>query len=214
MLAARHRRCLRPGDRQCVDLRIASLQNIAMNLNQLTHLVLLLALAVLNSTAWAQAAPVQGVPSLDVQRYAGQWFEQTRLPNFFQKNCLGDVVVNYRVQADASIEVVNRCREANDKVNQVQGRAVLADGETSGAKLKVSFLPSWLRWVPFTQGDYWVVLLDSDYKYAVVSEPSRKFMWVLSRAPVMDTATYEAVLAELKLKGYLVDGLIRTPQRP
>ncbi len=164
--------------------------------------------------ASAQVPPVKSVPSLDVQRYAGQWFEQTRLPNFFQTSCLGDVVVNYRVQADASIEVVNRCREANDKVNQVQGRAVAADGDTSGARLKVSFLPSWLQWVPFTQGDYWVVVLDAEYRYAVVSEPSRKYLWVLSRAAVMDSATYDAVMAELKLKGYPVEGLVRTPQRP
>jgi apolipoprotein D and lipocalin family protein len=167
--------------------------------------------ALVGTPACAQVPPVQSVPSVNVQRYAGQWFEQTRLPNFFQTGCVGDVVVNYRVQADASIEVVNRCREANDKVNQVQGRA---DGDTTGARLKVSFLPRWLQWVPFTQGDYWVVLLDADYRYAVVSEPSRKYLWVLSRAPVMETAAYDAVLAELKLKGYPVEGLIRTPQRP
>ena len=173
-----------------------------------------LAGALLSAPVFAQVLPVQSVPSVDVQRYAGQWFEQTRLPNFFQSGCLGDVVVNYRVQADGSIEVVNRCIEANEKINQVQGRAVAASGDTSGARLKVSFLPSWLQWVPFTQGDYWVVMLDADYQYAVVSEPSRKYLWVLSRAPVMDAATYAAVLAELKLKGYPVAGLIRTPQRP
>ncbi len=176
--------------------------------------VFVLSYAISSLPAAAQPAPVQSVPSLDVQRYAGQWFEQTRLPNFFQSGCVGDVVVNYRVQADASIEVVNRCREANDKVNQMQGRAVAADGDTTGARLKVSFLPRWLQWVPFTQGDYWVVMLGGDYRYAVVSEPSRKFLWVLSRAPVMDSATYDTVLAELKLKGYSVEGLIRTPQRP
>jgi apolipoprotein D and lipocalin family protein len=170
--------------------------------------------ALLSTPVLAQVPPVQSVPSVDVQRYAGQWFEQTRLPNFFQSGCLGDVVVNYRVQPDASIEVINRCREANDKINQVQGRAVAASGDTSGARLKVSFLPSWLQWVPFTQGDYWVVMLDAEYRYAVVSEPSRKYLWVLSRVPVMDPATYETVMSELKLKGYPVEGLIRTPQRP
>jgi apolipoprotein D and lipocalin family protein len=170
--------------------------------------------SLLGMPASAQIPPVQSVPSVDVQRYAGQWFEQTRLPNFFQSGCLGDVVVNYKVQPDASIEVVNRCREANDKVNQVQGRAVAADGDTTNARLKVSFLPRWLQWVPFKQGDYWVVVLDADYRYAVVSEPSRKYLWVLSRVPVMDAATYETVMSELKLKGYPVEGLIRTPQRP
>jgi apolipoprotein D and lipocalin family protein len=173
-----------------------------------------LSCALLSTPTRAQVPPVQSVPSVDVQRYAGQWFEQTRLPNFFQSGCLGDVVVNYRVQTDGSIEVVNRCREANDKTNQVQGRAVAATGDTSGARLKVSFLPSWLQWVPFTQGDYWVVMLDAENRYAVVSEPSRKYLWVLSRAPVMDASTYDAVMAELKLKGYPVEGLVRTPQRP
>lgn len=170
--------------------------------------------ALLVTPAMAQMPPVQSVPSVDIQRYSGQWFEQTRLPNFFQSGCLGDVVVNYRVRPDASIEVINRCRAANDKVSQVQGTAVAAPGDTSGARLKVSFLPRWLQWVPFTQGDYWVVLLDADYRYAVVSEPSRNYLWVLSRAAVMDAVTYEAVMTQLKVKGYPVDDLVRTPQRP
>ncbi len=135
-------------------------------------------------------------------------------PNFFQSGCLGDVVVNYRVQDDASIEVVNGCRAVNGKVSQVQGRAVAAEGDTTNTRLKVSLLFRCLQWVPFSQGNDWVVMLDSDYCYAAVSEPSLKYLWVLSRVPVMDNATYDFVMVGLKLKGYPVADLVRTSLRP
>ncbi len=79
------------------------------------------------------------------------------------------------------------------------------------SKLKVSFMPKALRWIPFTKGDYWVLRVDPDYKVALVGGPSNKYLWLLSRTPTIDEATYQSYLETAKQQGYDLSELIKTP---
>jgi apolipoprotein D and lipocalin family protein len=162
----------------------------------------------------ASTPPVRSVPGVDLVRYAGTWYEVARLPNRFQSQCVGDVTATYAPLSDGAVSVTNRCRRADGRWDIAEGRAVQADPQAAGARLKVSFLPPGLRWLPFAKGDYWVVKLDEAYRYAVVSEPSRDYLWVLSRTPVLDAASDATVMTWLRANGYPVDRLVRTPQSP
>lgn len=160
----------------------------------------------------ADAPPVRSVAAVDPQRYAGTWYELARLPNSFQAKCEGEVTATYQPMDKGAIKVINRCREADASYRVSVGRATPLPGDDSGAKLKVSFLPAWLRWMPVGRGDYWVVMLDDNYRYAVVSEPSREYLWILSRTPRLDGAVYDGIVARLRAGGYPVDKLVQTPQ--
>ena len=70
------------------------------------------------------------------------------------------------------------------------------------AKLKVSFLPAALRWLPFTDGDYWVLKIDPDYSVALVGTPDRQFLWVLARESSIPAETLEDYLAEARRQGF------------
>lgn len=180
----------------------------------MTKLVILgsAAAAIVLTTATA-APPVQSVTQVDVQRYAGMWYEVARAPNSFQAKCEADVTATYRPLPDGSIKVINRCRQSDDQWAVSVGKAQPPKGDSSGAKLKVSFLPNWLQWVPGTKADYWVVLLDPEYRFAVVSEPSREYVWILSRTPTMEPRTYDQIVERLREQGYPVDTLIPTAQQ-
>lgn len=160
------------------------------------------------------APPVQPVAHVDPQRYAGTWYELARSPNRVQAMCQGNVTATYSPMQDGSLKVINRCRDAEDRWAVSVGHAAPAGGDASGARLKLSFLPSWLRWVPGTRADYWVVMLDDDYRYAVVSEPTREHLWILSRTPTMEGAVLETIVARLRELGYPVETLIPTDQQP
>jgi apolipoprotein D and lipocalin family protein len=161
---------------------------------------------------WCLADEVRSVARVDLQRYVGSWFEVARFPNWFQGTCVGDVIASYAALEDGTLKVTNRCRESQGRVNIIEGIATPASGDTTGARLKVSFVPGWLRWVPWVEGDYWVVMLDDDYRWAVVSEPSREYLWVLSRTPKLDPALYERIVNQLRRDGYDVDKLLPTLQ--
>ena len=160
--------------------------------------------------ARAQAPPVRTVPFVDLNRYAGDWFEIARFPNRFQQQCVGDVRASYSRRADGRIDVVNRCRTADGQA-QARGVARLVDDETH-AKLKVRFAPAWLSWLPPVWGDYWIVGLAPDYSWAVVGDPGREYLWILARTPHVDAESMAAARTAAQGSGFNVGRLVQTPQ--
>ena len=144
------------------------------------------------------------VPSVDLSRYAGRWYEIARLPNRFQKKCADSVTADYALRADGKIQVVNRCRKTSGEFTSAKGKAKIVDKKTN-AKLKVTFF-----W-PFS-GDYWILDLGTNYEYAVVGDPSRKYLWILSRTPRIDDTLYQQLLAKMEARGFPTDRMIRTVQ--
>lgn len=173
-----------------------------MSLRSLSSVVVALAAASSFSSV-ARAAEMRTVPYLDLNRYVGLWYEIARFPNSFQRDC-GATTAHYAKRYDGKIDVTNRCvRRSNGRLNVAKGRATVRDGRTQ-AKLDVTFLPSFLRWLSalgIGNGAYWVLEVGPNYEYAVVSEPSRKFMWILARGPVMSRALYEQLTARARTQG-------------
>lgn len=151
----------------------------------------------------APAAPLPTVPAVDLQRYAGAWYEIARLPNRFQRQCAADTQARYRLDGER-VEVVNRCRSAKGEVEEARGHAKTVDG-SGNAKLRVTFF-----W-PF-YGDYWVLDLDSDYRHVLIGEPDRDYAWVLSRTPQMDEALLQRLLDKAASLGFDKNAFLRTPQ--
>ena len=146
----------------------------------------------------------QTVPSVDLARYAGRWYEIARLPNGFQKKCSGGVTATYELRPDGKVTVLNECRKASGEITRAKGTAKIADKKTN-AKLKVTFF-----W-PF-YGDYWILDLGPSYEYAVVGEPKRRCLWILSRTPQIDDALYEQLLAKMANQGFDTSRMIKTGQ--
>jgi apolipoprotein D and lipocalin family protein len=173
---------------------------------------LLAVFAVVTAAQDKSARPLEVVPKIDINRYVGTWYEIARMPFRFQSQCAGDVTATYSLLEDGTIKVVNRCRKQNGEFDEAVGRAKRASDEGPNTKLKVRFAPAFLSLLPFVWGDYWIIDLAPDYSYVVVGEPDRKYLWVLSRTPVMNEATLQGILERAKEQGYDLAGLIRTNQ--
>lgn len=166
---------------------------------------LLLLLACCVPQAWA-AKPVASVPALDLSRYAGQWHEIAHLPLSFQRKCVGDITATYTLREDALIGVHNACRTKEGGVAAADGLARPVAGHPG--RLEVRFAPDWLSWLPFVWADYWVIDLDPGYTWAVVGEPDREYLWILSREPSMDRALFEQIKVRATAMGYELGPLI------
>jgi apolipoprotein D and lipocalin family protein len=156
--------------------------------------------------------PLETVSRVELERYAGTWHEIALYPNRFQQACATDTTATYTPLGDGRIGVRNRCRRADGSEMSVDGLAEVVDPET-GAKLKVSFLPSWLRWTGLGRGDYWVLHLSPDYRVAIVGEPSREYLWILAREPTLAEAEYQALMAKVRAAGYDPQRLRRAAER-
>lgn len=176
---------------------------------------LTIALAVTACCTAAPAAfptppqPLAALPALNVTGYLGRWYQQALYPNFFQRVCVSDTTATYRDLGDGTIEVRNRCRKDDGSFTEVIGQArppagaqAIQNGTLRPAKLEVRFAPSWLSWLPMVWGRYWVVDLAEDGRYAIVSEPSREYLWVLSRAPKLSPADQSEIRSRLTALGF------------
>jgi apolipoprotein D and lipocalin family protein len=151
--------------------------------------------------------PPKTVERVDLQRYQGTWYEQARLPLFFQRNCAQSEAF-YELQEGGTIGVTNRCRTLDGDMQQVQGQAVpQVPGETS--KLWVRF-DNWAsRLLPgLTKGEYWVLYLDEGYQIALVGHPNRKYLWLLTRDQELSAQNRATLLEEARLRGYDTSKLI------
>ena len=155
--------------------------------------------------------PLQTIQSLDVPRYMGTWFEIAKYPNRFQKQCVRNTSAEYSLQKDGTVKVLNRCQQASGDMDEAEGQARQIGGLKS-PKLEVRFAPEWLSWLPWVWGDYWVIDLDPDYQLVAVSEPSREYLWVLSRTPQVDKVRYTALLERLSKQGFDLQKLELSPQ--
>lgn len=179
-----------------------------------THRMAVAVLTIIMSAVPAQAAEValQAVPAVDLQRYAGTWYEIARLPNKFQADCVSDVTATYTPKPDGRVEVVNRCRKKDNSIDEANGIARVVDPSTN-AKLEVRFAPEWLSWLPMVWGDYWIIDLAPDYSVAAVGDPRREWLWVLARKPKMDEASYQELLNRLTAQGFDTAQLRKTTHR-
>jgi apolipoprotein D and lipocalin family protein len=156
-------------------------------------------------SARAQDKPLDVVNRVDLARYVGTWYEIATIPQRFQKGCVG-VTATYSLRPDGKIRVINRCRKntLGGELRDIEGKAWVVDKSTN-AKLKVQFF-----W-PFS-GDYWIIELDSDYRWAVVGHPNRNHLWILSRTPQMEQALYDDLLDRIGNKGYDIARIKQTLQ--
>jgi apolipoprotein D and lipocalin family protein len=133
------------------------------------------------------------VSQVDLQKYAGLWYEIAHSPNFFQRDCVRSQA-EYVVLDERSVSVLNTCFKKDGEVTDIKGKAKIVDPAVP-AKLKV-------RFNFFARGDYWIVALDPDYQWAVVSGPKRKNNFILARNAPMDPALLEKILADLQARGF------------
>lgn len=142
--------------------------------------------------------PVRG---FQLDRYLGTWYEIARLDHSFEEG-LTNVTATYQRRADGGVGVLNRGFDPARKTwREASGRAYFL-GDTGTASLKVSFFG------PF-YGGYHVMALDNDYRWAMISGPSRKYFWILARTPELPGGIMNNLLHTARQSGFDLEGLIR-----
>jgi apolipoprotein D and lipocalin family protein len=166
------------------------------------------------------AVPLAPIQSIDLARYQGVWHQVALYPNRFQKMCASNTRATYALQEGGTVRVTNQCRNTEGREVQAVGQArpvraaTLNQGQLAPPQLQVRFAPEWLSWLPFVWGDYWVIQLADDYRYAVVGEPQREFLWVLARSTELAAIDWAAIESRLKEQGYDPARLVREKHLP
>lgn len=147
------------------------------------------------NTVYSTSQTLQSVPYVDLEKFGGKWYEIASFPQRFQKGCTC-TTAEYTVTDKGFLIVENRCNRdsVNGKQSYIKGKAFVVEN-SGNAKLEVQFF-----W-PF-KGKYWIIDLAEDYSYAVVGHPNKKYLWILSRTPLMKDITYQQIISKIKEKGF------------
>lgn len=143
------------------------------------------------------------VSAVDLNQYIGKWYEIARLPNRFEKG-LQHVSATYSFRDDGKIKVLNAGRDSIGNWKQSIGKAWVPNSDQPG-RLKVQFF-----W-PFA-GDYYIIALDEQYQYALVGDPSRKYLWILSKTKQLDSAIYNGLMDIAQSNGFNVNNMMLVDQ--
>lgn len=162
---------------------------------------ILLMQAFLSGCSSSRELPV--VAEVDLEKYSGNWYDITHLPQRFQAGCKC-VTAEYSPEKN-HVRVINTCvNEDTDESRNVEGKAFPVKG-SNNARLKVQFF-----W-PF-KGDYYIIALEDDYSMAMVGAPNRKYLWILSRNKNPDPEKMEQYINLAKDLGFATDQLEYTDQ--
>ncbi|KAJ4959493.1 hypothetical protein NE237_026604 [Protea cynaroides] len=149
------------------------------------------------------------VKGLDLQKYMGRWYEIASFPSRNQPKDGIDTRATYTLKDDSTVHVLNETFSGG-KRGFIEGTAYKADPSSDEAKLKVKFyVPPFLPIIPVV-GDYWVLYVDDDYQYALVGQPSKKYLWILCRQNHMDEEIYNQLVKMAEDVGYDVKKLHKT----
>lgn len=171
-------------------------------------ITVLIAIFILNISFAQNDKPIKTVKYVDLKKYSGLWYEISKIPNRFQKQCISGATAKYIIDEDGDIKVINGCIDEDGELDIADGVAKVVD-KKSNAKLEVSFV-SFLGIRPFW-GDYWIIGLDENYKWAIIGTPNRKYGWVLSRTPQVDKEVMQKINSILIENGYDPGKFVESP---
>ena len=146
--------------------------------------------------------PLDTADNFVLEKYVGKWYEIAALPNEFEVGCRC-VQADYSLNTDGTIKVVNSCNNGTGtNFTSITGTAEVVE---KPSKLEVKFPHS-------PKGRYWVLKIDDEHTYSLVGEPTRKYLWILSRQRTLDTEIYNDLVEHAKSAGFPVDKLEKTVQ--
>jgi apolipoprotein D and lipocalin family protein len=163
-----------------------------------TTLLIFIAMFMISFSCSSQAP--ETVKFVDLEKYAGVWYEYASFPARFQKGCT-NTTAEYKLSPKGYVIVINKCTREKNRTG-IEGKAFIVPN-SGNAKLKVQFF-----W-PF-RGDYWILELADDYTWAAVGSPKRNYLWILSRAPVMEEKLYNEITSRVAAKGFDISKLQKT----
>ncbi len=143
---------------------------------------------------------------IDLRKYAGEWIEMARKPNFFQRECVLSKAIYYDIEYKNGkayrLKVKNSCKKENGKISSVEGKAKIVTADHRNLSVSFSFLTDWGSKV-----NYQVLYIDQLYTRAIVGSPNKKYLWILSR-DFLAVDEVEDLLSRAREYGYNTEDVI------
>lgn len=157
----------------------------------------------------------------DINKYLGTWYELMHYPSFFQRNDNYNTRAEYMLMPDCTIKVHNSTITQGKQFDsfgiakQISGRVLrvdfpppeIANIVNSGEFKKPEFLDD--KSPNYVIDKIWENC-NGCYVYAIVTDPKKQTLYVLSRTPTPPLCDYNMIMEHV-VANYDRDKLVQTP---
>ena len=168
--------------------------------------LMLIASLLASSIGFAQAPPsLETVPYVDVSQYLGRWYQISRNPLPFEPADCVCAQQTLSVLESGLVGVYNSCNVGtpDGALREIKGTAT-NDDPVSNSRFTVDFGLGY-------PGQYWIIGIADDYRYAIVSDPKRYSLYILSKTPTLSEADL-ADATKMAARQVNTDKLMKTDQ--
>lgn len=163
----------------------------------------------LSNQVRASEPNLKTVDKLELNRYLGDWFQISHIPLSFEEGGKPTPCARQRFTFNNGlVEVQNTAniQTVDGQLFSIKGFVEYSDSQ-SPSKFKVTLNVSPTQTVT---GTYWVIGLDHDYRYSVVSNESGTSLYILSRQPVLEESLYNEAIYQAGAQGLDISKLVFT----
>jgi apolipoprotein D and lipocalin family protein len=148
--------------------------------------------------------PIHTVPSVDLNRFMGDWYVIANIPTFIEKDAY-NAMESYRLAEDGTIATTFTFNKGgfDGPLKTYNPRGFIRDKE-SNAVWGMQFI-----W-PF-KAEYRIVYLSEDYTKTVIGRSKRDYVWIMARKPAISSEDYASILEFLEAQGYDISKVQKVP---
>jgi len=176
-------------------------------MKSLIFLVLIFVLS--KSRLLPQDSPLKPVKDLNLELLSGRWYQLGRLSFDFETKCACSVI-KFALDLGDILQIESDCHwgSPSGKTVLVTGKVIpqdpVKDDVTTG-KLEFDF-PKEID-VPF-----YVFGLHTGYEWALLGNPDRKYLWILTKRPSVDDNLFELLVKMSEEAGFDIEKLVHVDQ--
>ena len=138
---------------------------------------------------------LQTVEYVDIDRFMGDWYVIANIPTFIEKRAT-NAIESYKLDSDGNIntEFTFYQDSPNGKLKRYNPKGFIFNKETN-AEWRMQFI--WPIKMPFL-----IIDLSDDYRYTVIGEPNRKYLWIMARNHKISDFDFDQITGNLHNVGY------------
>ncbi|MCF7911105.1 MAG: lipocalin family protein [Candidatus Cloacimonetes bacterium] len=147
----------------------------------------------------------QTVAGVNLEKFMGDWYVISILPNSIEKNAVNSIE-SYQLTEKGDVDITYTFYQGSPKGKKkvMHPKATIYNRE-SNSEWRVKFLGLF-------KFPYLIIWLDDDYETTVIGVPNKKYAWIMSRSPEIESEKYGQILTRMRELGYEVDKLKEIPQ--
>jgi len=169
-------------------------------MKNLISLLLVLIYSVSTFASFGMTNNLKTVESVDPLKFVGTWYRISSRPIIFEPSCACARQV-LKANENNTVGVYNTCNKG-----VVGGKLVTIGGYASPIDNTYTKFDVHFKGAPLT-GSYWIIALDAEYRWAVVSDKYGYSLYVMSREPQLSPELYKEAINEATLNGAPVEKL-------